>query len=210
MKDFIFPFSTCEKPNLTGIAQPYSVCANFISLCVILYFLCKTVNIYSWYFILSLFIFESFHTFSHYVHLPNYFQQNVTHLSSYVVNALYFLTLYKYTNKLPSTQFSIFLFCLLCFDIYAYIYLSFLFSFVSSTCLFLSILLYYYRFFDEEKKKYIKTIIILVLIIGLLLFNERYNCKKILNVFPKFPLHILLELVGTLTFYCVCNFFYKL
>ena len=44
MSEYIFPFSTCEKPNKNGIAQPYSSFFNFINCLIIFYFLLKTKN----------------------------------------------------------------------------------------------------------------------------------------------------------------------
>lgn len=41
MKDFIFPFSTCEKPNKKGIAQPYSAMVNAVSILIIYIFYVK-------------------------------------------------------------------------------------------------------------------------------------------------------------------------
>lgn len=37
MKDYLFPFSTCEKPK--GVAQPWSVAVNVLSIFIIIYFL---------------------------------------------------------------------------------------------------------------------------------------------------------------------------
>ena len=44
---YTFPFNTCEIPNKTGIAQPYSVFFNIVSCLIIIYFLTITKKNYS-------------------------------------------------------------------------------------------------------------------------------------------------------------------
>ena len=130
--DFVFPFSTCEKPKKDGIAQPYSVLANVLSILVITYFLFQTKNIYPFLLILSLLAFECVHTFSHMIHLPGYIQNNITHCIAYTINLFYLLTLYYYTKHAPSMIFLIFLLFLTVIDIYSFIFLSFVYYFSSS------------------------------------------------------------------------------
>jgi len=207
--DYIFPFSTCEIPQ-EGIAQPFSFFINIISIFIVLYFLFQTEKTYNFLFILSLLIFEMTHTFSHYIHLPNFIQVNMIHLTSYVINALYLLILYTYTQKSPSIYFLLFLFSFLCFDIYAFTFLPFIYYFSSSIIIFLSILSYYYRYFSKEKKNYLITIFIFMMCVMILIYNENINCKWMLSMFPGFPFHAILEIFGTIGFYYVCNFFYKL
>ena len=194
--DFIFPFSTCEKPNKTGIAQPYSVIINVISICIILYFLVqvKTKNIYSFLLILSLLAFECVHTFSHVIHLPNYIQINIIHCLAYIVNFCYLLAFYNYTHKAPSCLFATILVILLIFDIYSFLFLSFVFYFSSSLLIFFSILIYYYKYIPKDKQQYILIILGLGILIMLCFYNEKINCKKMLEMFPNFPFHAPLEI----------------
>jgi hypothetical protein len=202
-----FPFSTCEKPNKTGIAQPYSVIVNIISIFVILFFLFQTKNIYAFGLILSLLAFECVHTFSHIIHLPNYLQINIIHSLVYAINFFYLLAFYHFTHKAPSIFFSIVLIILLAFDIYAFLFLSFIFYFSSSLLLFFSILIYYYNYIPKNKQSYIFIILSLGITIMLLFYNEYYNCKKMLEVFPNFPFHAILEITGLFILYFICKFF---
>lgn len=206
-EDFIFPFSTCEKPNKTGIAQPYSVIVNVFSICIIFYFIFQTKNIYAFFLILSLLVFECVHTFSHVIHLPNHIQLNIIHCLAYVVNFCYLLAFYKYTHKAPSPIFTVILVSLLLFDIYAFMFLSFVFYFSSSLCIFFSILMYYYNYVPKNKRYYILIILSLGITIMLLFYNEKLNCKKMLETFPNFPFHAPLEIAGLLIFYFICKFF---
>jgi hypothetical protein len=207
MKDFIFPFSTCEKPNKKGIAQPYSVIVNVVSIFIILYFLCQTKNWYSFFLIFSLFVFECVHTFSHVIHLPNYIQLNIIHSLAYVVNLCYLLAFYQFTHKAPSPFFLSLLAILLFFDIYAFLFLSFIFYFSSSLLIFFSILLYYYKYIPKDKQHYMLIILALGICIMLLFYNEKMNCGNMLKIIPNFPFHAVLELAGLFIFYFICKFF---
>jgi hypothetical protein len=205
--DFIFPFSTCETPSKNGIAQPYSVVVNAISICVIVYFLCKVKNIYAFFLILSLLAFECMHTFSHTIHLPNYMQLNIIHSLAYVINFFYIMTFYNYTGQAPSLWFIVALIILFLFDIYSFMFLSFIFYFSSSLLIFFVILLYYYQYIPKNKKQYILIILSLGIVIMLLFYNEKMNCKNMLEIFPNFPFHVILEFAGLCVFYFICKFF---
>jgi len=205
--DFIFPFSTCEKPNATGLAQPYSVVINVVSILIIFYFLFQMKNVFTFCLILSLLIFECVHTFSHAIHLPSYIQLNIIHSFAYIVNFLYLLTFYHYTKKAPSTWFILLLGVIVAFDIYAFMFLSFVYYFSSSLLIFFSIMIYYYNYIPKNKQNYILTILALGIFIMLLFFNEHVNCKNMLDVFPNFPFHSILEVAGLTIFYFICKFF---
>jgi len=209
-EDFVFHFSTCEKPKKDGIAQPYSVIANMLSIMVIMYFLFQTKNIYPFLLLLSLLAFECAHTFSHVIHLPGYIQNNITHCITYFINLFYLLTLYYYTKHAPSIFFLIFLVCLFLLDVYFFLFSSFMYFFLSSMMIFLSIFAYYYPYIPKNKQSYIIIILLLGLSIVGLFSNEKYNCKNMLSMFPGFPFHALLELNATVIFYFMCKFFYQM
>lgn len=208
--DFIFPFSTCETPKKEGIAQPYSVFINVLSIFVIFYFLFQTKNTYPFLLLLSLLTFECVHTFSHAIHLPSYIQINMIHSVAFIINIFYLLTLYHYTHQVPNTYFLIFLLCLFFFDVYSFMFLSFIYYFSSSMIIFFSILIYYYQYIPKNKQSYIITILLLGFSIMFIFYNEKYNCNNMLKMVPGFPFHALLELNGTFIFYFLCKFFYQL
>jgi hypothetical protein len=209
-EEFLFPFSTCEKPNNIGIAQPYSFLINIVSLLVIFYFLCITVKPYNFLLILSLFAFEIVHTFSHYIHLPDRIQVNIIHPISYIVNIFFFINLSNTTKIIPPSPFLLYLLIVFCVDLYFFLTLPFVYSFTSSFLMFFSIILFFYRFLPNEKKTTVQWILFLAICILLSFFNEKYNCKYLLSNFPTFPFHIILETIGLFTFYIVCRFFYNL
>jgi hypothetical protein len=208
--DFVFPFSTCEKPQKDGIAQPYSVLANMLSIMVLIYFLFQTKNIYPFLLLFSLLAFECVHTFSHIIHLPGYIQNNIAHFITYSINLFFLLTLYYYTKHAPSIYFLIFLICLFLLDVYFFMFLSFVYFFLSSMTIFLSIFVYYYPYIPKNKQSYIIIFLLLGLSIIGLFYNEKYNCNNMLSMFPGFPFHAFLELNGTIIFYFLCKFFYQM
>ena len=210
MSEYTFPFNTCEKPNKNGIAQPYSVFFNLISVFIILYFLFKTKNNYSFFLLFSILLFELFHTFSHSIHLNGSIQIIITHLLAYLVNFSYFIALYHYSHVFPYFIFLFYLFIVILFDIYAFQNLNFIFYLTSQFLLFVSLFLYYYSYFTPSIKNKIPYLFSLTLLILLLFINERYHCKKMLGVFPSFPFHIFIEIVAIIIVYLICTIFYKL
>ena len=208
--DYKFPFDTCETPNKTGIAQPYSALFNVINCFVIIFFLVKTKNIYAFILLSSILIFEIFHVFSHCVHIKGNIQTNVIHFLAYLINFSFFSLFYNYTNTLPHYGFIIYLLLLICFDIYSIFNLSIVYYFASQSIIFVSLLLFYYPLFPKYIQNAINTIIILVIAIVGLIFNEKYNCNKMLEAYPQFPFHILIEILGIYLFYVICSNFYKL
>lgn len=80
----------------------------------------------------------------------------------------------------------------------------------SQALLFLSVLFYYYPLLTKNIKKIINIIFFLVLLIIILFINEKYNCKKMMSMYPHFPYHILIEIIGLVLFYIICSNFYKL
>ena len=80
----------------------------------------------------------------------------------------------------------------------------------SQALLFLLVLFYYYPFLTKNIKNKINIIFFLVLLIIILFLNEKYNCEKMMSIYPHFPYHILIEIIGLGLFYIICSSFYKL
>lgn len=205
MKDYLFPFSTCEKPK--GGCTAMVCCGECTQYFYYLYFLLQVKNWYSFLLILSLLVFECVHTFSHAIHLPSYLQLNLIHSLTYVINVCYLFAFYNMTKKAASPLFLTYLAALASFDLYAFFFLSFVYYFTSALLMFFSILIYYYPYIPKENQNYILTILALGLMIMGLFYNEKMNCEKMLSFMPNFPFHAVLELTGTFIFYFICKFF---
>jgi len=210
MSNYIFPFNTCEKPNKNGIAQPYSVFFNLITCSIILYFLLYTKTIHAFILLFTILIFESFHVFSHIIHIKGPIQINITHLLTYCMNIAFFYVFYCYTQKLPSYEFILYMSLLVVLDIYAFYNYSFIYYLTTQSIIFISILVYYFSMLPKFIKNSIYKIIFLVSIVIVLFINETYNCKRMMHIYPNFPYHIFIETIGIILFYVICSNFYKL
>jgi hypothetical protein len=209
MNEYIFPFDTCEKKQ-DIIAQPYSVFVNILNCLIIIYYLNKAKTNHSKYLLLSFLLFESLHTIAHAVHIKSSIQSNLTHLSSYFVNIFLLYYFYKQTNIKPTNEFIAILLIILLFDFY-FVHKSMTINFIGTqTAIFLLILIYYYTNMPIKIKNNIHKIIFLAGCVMLLLINEKLNCKKMLNKYPNFPFHCLIEIIGLYLFYILCNGFYDL
>jgi hypothetical protein len=210
MNEYTFPFSTCEKPNKYGISQPYSSLLNLINCLIIFYYLKKTKQNYTFILIFCILCFELFHVFSHSIHISGSIQINITHMLSYCINFAFLFFFYNYVKKIPSIGFIIFYVFLIFFDIYIFCNMNVVYYILSQALLFLSVLFYYYPLLTKNIKKIINIIFFLVLLIIILFINEKYNCKKMMSIYPHFPYHILIEIIGLVLFYIICSNFYKL
>jgi hypothetical protein len=210
MNEYTFPFNTCEKPNKYGISQPYSSLLNLINCLIIFYFLIKTKQNYTFILIFCILCFELFHVFSHSIHISGSIQINITHMLSYCINFAFLFFFYNYVKKIPSIGFIIFYVFLIFFDIYIFCNMNVVYYILSQALLFLSVLFYYYPLLTKNIKKIINIIFFLVLLIIILFINEKYNCKKMMSIYPHFPYHILIEIIGLVLFYIICSNFYKL
>jgi hypothetical protein len=210
MSEYIFPFKTCEKPNKRGIAQPYSALCNFINCLIIFYFLLKTKNHYTFILLFFILCFELFHTFSHSIHTPGTIQTNITHIIAYCINFAFLYFFYNYVKRSPSNWFILFYVVLISVDIYAFCNMNLVYFLFTQALLFLSVLFYYYPFLPKNIKNKIQIVFLLVTLIIILIFNEKYNCENMMSIYPHFPYHILIEIIGIVLFYIICSTFYTL
>lgn len=206
---YTFPFNTCEKPKKKGIAQPYSALLNAVNCVMILYFLVQTKTHYAAILLFSILCFELYHTFSHAIHIPGSIQTMISHFLSYCINFAFLLFFIQFTNKVPSYAFVLYLLLLTLFDVYSLFYLSIVFYIVSQAIIMISLLAYYYPFLPKIIQNSLFKIIGLISMVILLFLNEKYNCKKMLDVY-SLPYHTMIEIVGIFLFYIICSTFYKL
>jgi len=206
--DYTFPFNTCEKKREI-IAQPYSVFVNLINCVIILYFLLKTTKFHTFLFIFIILCFELFHVFSHSLHIEGNIQVNITHTLSYAINFALLYTLYKRTNILPSTLFIIYYIFLIITDIYVFNNYNVVLQIFTQALLFLSVIAYFYNTFSNKIKNNMFYIFICVFIIIGLFINEKINCKYMMEKYPNFPFHAIIEVVAIMFFYLLCKSFYN-
>jgi hypothetical protein len=210
MNEYTFPFNTCEKVNNTIPAQPYSVFFNLINCAIIFYFLLKTKQNNTFMLLLSILCFELFHTYSHCIHINGSIQINIVHSLTYFMNIAFFYLFYTYTKKVPSNEFIVYILFLVLFDIYSFLNLTIIYYLLTQSLIFISLLFYYYPLLPKYIQTNIYSILYLIIVIILLFLNEKYNCNTMISIYPYFPYHILIEIVGIILFYTICSNFYKL
>ena len=207
---YTFPFDTCETPQESGIAQPYSVFVNIITCSIVLYFLVKTKSSHAFLLLLALFIFELFHTLSHFTHIKGKFLYTATHITGFLVNISFLNFLYRYTHVFPNIYYiGLICFILIC-DAYAFFNLSFIYFVLTQIILFITILFYYYPLLNKNIKTNLKIILVTTFLIYLAFVNEKMNCKKMLSAFPHFPFHMIIEALSIVPIYILSNTFYGL
>lgn len=212
---YTFPFNSCEIPNKNGIAQPYSAFINLLACFTVLYFIYYSNNFYSKLFLFSVLLFNISHTFSHSIHLGHLGQYKnlhflLTHYTAIISTICLLILLTKISNTFPNTFFIYFLFFLYLLDL---IFVVYNFSHIYNIAIFLLILvfliLYYYTFLPNIIKQNIIYIVILSLFAFMFQIFEIYYCKKILDINPKFPLHIVVEICVFFPILLICKCFYK-
>jgi hypothetical protein len=210
MGEYTFPFSTCEPPRDDVIAQPFSAAANLVTCSIILFFLLRTTHFYTFALLLSILVFEAFHTFSHIVHIEGPIQINITHFLTYVMNVAFFAVFYHHTHFFPSVGFLFYMAGLILLDIYAFSNFGFVYYLGTQSLVFISILLYYFTLLPVKVQTSIYWICGLVSFVILLFINEQLNCESMLAFYPDFPYHVFIESVGIILFYTICINFYDL
>lgn len=211
IQEYKFPYDTCEKKTTNTIAkQPYSAIIGIITCVLIIIFIFLSKSFHTKLFFISLLIFESLHTYSHFRHIPGNKQVFAVHSTSYLVTLSFLFWVIRQTKIYPSYGFVLLLGLIFCFDIYAFNYLPFIFYFISQTLLFSSILISYYSFFPKTLKQNIPIIILFILLVIMFEVNEIFNCRRMLDFFPYFPYHILVETPGLIVFYIIAKSIYQL
>ena len=218
---YTFPYDTCEYvvTIFDGVkTQPISTFLNSVN-CVFIYRklrLCSRISTKS--VIASVLLFELFHMLSHLVHIDGGLQTNLVHFSAYCVNVSLlcrFNELKTETAIIPSTVFDTeigflqkyynhffltYLFCLVCFDIYGFFFLSVIEYLTTQVIIFASLLIFYYKYIPSSVKHNTIAIVSLSgLIVSLFLIEEKY-CVQMIAKQKIIPFHAIIEILGILLF----------
>ena len=151
-----------------------------------------------------------FHTYSHIFHIKGKIQAHIVHFLAILINFLYINALYNFTHVFPNKYFLFFIFFVLCVDMYSIINLPFIYYFTTQMILILSTFSYYYRYLPPKYKIQIPYIICAILLVLIAFMNEKFNCKKMLGMYPDFPFHAIAEIIGAVAFYLILSLFYKM
>jgi hypothetical protein len=206
MENYTFPFNSCEKP--INACQPWSAFVT-CGLCLVVgYYFLKARNFASKVFMFTLLIFNISHTLSHMFHIKGLIQFYATHFSAIASSIALTYLLQEKTEKKPNWSllgsfYFIDLGLILAKAPHIYNIITFVF-------ILMYIIYYFYTELDpkiQEKCKWIAYSSLGVLMFQIL---EILFCKRLLDWYPEFPFHVVVELSGVVPIYLLSETFYSL
>ena len=192
-----FPFNTCEVRGEI-VDQPYSASINIVSCFILLYLLSQAQNIEIQFFILSLFIFQAYHAYSHMFWSNN--ENSLVHVYtihsiSYLIIIALVIAISFITKQPPNIPI---IFSVILLDIYIlYNYIGTVYNAISGINIWVVVLitgLWNFKLPDVVKRL-LPILIMLFAVIIALFFNEKYNCDAMMTAY-QFPYHIAIEIIG--------------
>lgn len=192
-----FPFNTCEVRGEI-VDQPYSASINIVSCFILLYLLSQAQNIEIQFFILSLFIFQAYHAYSHMFWSNN--ENSLVHVYtihsiSYLIIIALVIAISFITKQPPNIPI---IFSVILLDIYIlYNYIGTVYNAISGINIWVVVLitgLWNFKLPDVVKRL-LPILIMLFAVIIALFFNEKYNCDAMMTAY-QFPYHIAIEIMG--------------
>jgi len=192
-----FPFNTCEVRG-DIVDQPYSASINIVSCIILLYLLSQAKHIEIQFFILSLFIFQAYHAYSHMFWNENeYSLQHVyiIHATSYIIIIALITAISFISGKLPNIPIILAAILLDIFILYNYI--GTVYNAISGINMWVIILItgLWNVKLPEVVKQLLPILLMLFAFIIVLFFNEKYNCDAMMNAY-EFPYHTAIEICG--------------
>ena len=192
-----FPFNTCEVRGEI-VDQPYSASINVVSCIILLYLLSQAKHIEIQFFILSLFIFQAYHAYSHMFWNENeYSLQHVyiIHATSYIIIIALITAISFISGEIPYIPI---IFAAILLDIFIlYNYIGTVYNAISGINMWVIILItgLWNVKLPEIVKQLLPILLMLFGVIIVLFFNEKYNCDSMMNAYP-FPYHTAIEICG--------------
>jgi hypothetical protein len=172
--------------------------------------LVKTQNWHAFWLLLPLLIFELNHTLSHFIHIPGSFLFTITHVSGFLVNLALLNFLYHVTRTMPPWYYIALWGAILAVDGYAFFNLSFIYFVLTQIVLFIAILFFYYSRLSKPVQRSFQWILGSTVVIYLGFVNEKLHCKDMLNAFPNFPFHVIIETLSIVPIYLLSSTLYTL
>jgi len=196
-----FPFNTCEVRGEL-IDQPYSASINIVSCIILLYLLSLAKHLEIQFFILSLFIFQAYHAYSHmfwsdYGDDGEHSLEHVyfIHASSYLIVIALIIAISFISGEPPYIPF---IFAAILLDFYIFLnYIGTVYNAISGINIWVIVLItgLWNVKLPTVVKRLLPILLLLFLVIIGLFFNEKYNCDAMMNAYP-FPYHTAIEICG--------------
>jgi hypothetical protein len=192
-----FPFNTCEFRGKI-VDQPYSASINILSCILLLYLLSLAKHIEIQFFILSLFIFQAYHAYSHMFWDNN--EYSLIHV--YIIHAITYIIIFALisaisfiSGKPPNIPIIL---AVIILDLYIlYNYIGTVYNAVSGINIWVIVLItgLWNVKLPAMVKQLLPILLILFIVIIVLFFNEKYNCSYMME-YHVFPYHIAIEIMG--------------
>lgn len=192
-----FPFYTCEVRGEL-VDQPYSASIDILSCIILLYLLSQAKHIEIQFFILSLFIFQAYHAYSHMFWNEDEHSLEHTyiiHASSYLIIIALIIALSFISGNAPNIPVIL---AVILLDFYILLnYIGTVYNAISGINIWVVVLLtgLWNVKLPTDVKQLLPILLLLFVIIIVLLFNEQYNCDAMMNAYP-FPYHTAIEICG--------------
>ena len=201
MMDFVFPFSTCENVNSSGM-QPVSALVNIMTTLILVVCIFISNKMPVKIALGSFAMFEAFHAFSHIKHIPGAIQTNIVHVLGYLMS---FATLYailalggKRSHGMAQSSILI-LMGLVALDLYVWIFVKGIYTIFTGLAIFASVVVLNHDILPRLLKRGLPFLLAGLLIIFGLFVNEHYNCERMMR-YKEFPYHIAVEIMGLVLF----------
>jgi hypothetical protein len=192
-----FPFNTCEVRGEI-VDQPYSASIDILSCFILLYLLSQAKHIEIQFFILSLFIFQAYHSYSHLFWSKN---ENtlehvyIIHAISYLIIVALIIAISFISGEIPNIP--IILTAIL-IDLYIFMkYIGTIYNATSGINIWVIVLItgLWNVKMPLVVSRLLPILIMLFAVVIALIFNERYNCEAMMKAYV-FPYHIAIEIIG--------------
>jgi len=192
-----FPFNTCEVRG-DVVDQPYSASINILSCIILLYLLSMSKHIEIQFFILSLFIFQAYHAYSHMFWSENeesLIHVYIIHSITYVIIIALITAISFISGKPPNIPI---IFAVIMLDMFIlYNYIGTVYNAISGINIWIVVLItgLWNVKLPAIVKQLLPILLILFGVVIILFFNEKYNCQAMMDAYP-FPYHTAIEIVG--------------
>jgi len=192
-----FPFNTCEVRGEI-VDQPYSASINILSCIILLYLLYLANHIEIQFFIISLFIFQAYHAYSHMFWNDNEYSLNhvyIIHSISYIIIIALIIAISFISGNPPYIPVIL---AAILLDMYIlYNYIGTVYNAVSGINIWVIVLIsgLWNVKLPTVVKRLLPILLMLFVVIIALFFNEKYNCDAMMNTYV-FPYHIAIEILG--------------
>ena len=188
--EYLFPFTTCEKPKSGLVAQPISTYVNVLTCIGLMALLLLTkgpLQLPVVSLVLALIAFELWHAFSHMRHIEGRLQAHVIHALTYFIAFLTLLVIYTTTGSVHLG----FVAAAVAVDIAILISNQTKLSVLSGVFVFVAALLGNIGEFPQKHLPILFTLVVLGAGVFLL---EHHFCKAAMNV-VEMPYHAVVEII---------------